>query len=689
MTIEVIAGEDGGLIVHDHIERRRCELLTESPVEPAEVDTGGFNFPVDVAVAIETDTVRLPHDINTLVRTVDGEILAAVDILEHHEFDEGVYFVEMSAAVKLYLRVEGPVSVEAEATETVVELADSDEVQVGIRSYHERPAATITTTENPVDVMRAISLLSSALKTTTPDRSYPTLRGHPPELEVGDRFEVPATVEPIDTDVRIEIPPSIESVFPVAPLAYYLNAEVVPGVEPRLVADGFEHPLESAGAGFERTVAHVLKRTFFLDCLTRTEGDRGPPLHERTALDEELSIPFGRLFDASPSERLSAYFEVPYDTIEPYLPQWKLTAHVEPNVAHVPVVPFLVDDLAVIRTPKSNARATDEVEVAAVDAYMRSDGGIRAGSRNSGPSPPVIEPGETDSLEQAWVGEEAPVGASKAMVEAYRNRVARDGRKGDIDVVLICNDEEMIDELDSANQAYGSRKEIPFDVTTYRNLTRERLGFVLESDIDFLHYVGHIDEEGFQCTDGKLDAAGLDRVGIDSFFLNACASYQQGVELIRKGAIGGVVTLNDVINSGALRVGRTMAGLLNYGFPLRPALNIASDRSIVGSHYIVVGDGNVDIAHAEGLVPDMTDIRRREDGERYSVDIRTYPTDHMGVGGIYRPEVSDTDEYYLVGSRGMQFELSEEQLRQFLGLAVSPVRIDGEFTWSDRLDWDG
>mgnify|MGYP000684085240 CR=1 FL=1 len=126
MTIEVIAGEDGGLIVHDHIERRRCELLTESPVEPAEVDTGGFNFPVDVAVAIETDTVRLPHDINTLVRTVDGEILAAVDILEHHEFDEGVYFVEMSAAVKLYLRVEGPVSVGS------VETEPSDKVIQGV-----------------------------------------------------------------------------------------------------------------------------------------------------------------------------------------------------------------------------------------------------------------------------------------------------------------------------------------------------------------------------------------------------------------------------------------------------------------------------------------------------------------------------------------------------------------------------
>jgi hypothetical protein len=689
MTVEVIAGEDGDISVHDHIERRRCQLLTDGPVTPRRVDTAGFSFPVDTAVAFETRELRLPYEVNTLVRSADGEILADLHILDQHEFDDGTHFVEISAAVKLYIQVVGPVLVRAEPTETVVELDEAREVRIGVRSYHERPATTITTTEDPVDLMRAVSHLSSALKTTTPDRSYPTLRGHPPELELGERFDLPGFIETPDTGVRIEVPPAVESVFPVASLAYYLGAEVVPGVEPRLVADGFERPLESAGIGFERAVSRVLKQTFFLDCLTRTEGNRGPPLHERAALEDVVSVPLGDLYDAPPGERLSAYFDIPYETVEPLLPRWKLTAHVQPETPHVSILPFLVDDLAVIRTPEPNRTTAADVETAAVDAYLRSDGGVRAGPRNSEQMPPVVEFSDTDSIEQAWVGEEAPLGASKAMIEAYRNRIARTPRGGDIDVVLVCNDEEMNDELDGANRVYGSREEVPFDVTTYRGLTPDRLALVLESDIDFLHYVGHIDESGFQCEGGTLDAASLSTVGVDSFFLNACASYEQGIELIRKGAIGGAVTLNDVINSGALRVGRTMAGLLNCGFPLRPALNIASDRSIVGSQYLVVGDGNVDIAHAEGLVPELIDVHRGTDGGRYEVTISTYPTDHIGVGGIYHPQIGDQEEYFLVGSRAITFDVSEAQLREFLGLAVSPTRVDGEFTWSDQVSLDG
>ena len=36
----------------------------------------------------------------------------------------------------------------------------------------------------------ALSTLSSALKTTSVERSYPTLRGHPPALELGDALDV-------------------------------------------------------------------------------------------------------------------------------------------------------------------------------------------------------------------------------------------------------------------------------------------------------------------------------------------------------------------------------------------------------------------------------------------------------------------------------------------------------------------
>jgi hypothetical protein len=35
--------------------------------------------------------------------------------------------------------------------------------------------------------------------------------------------------------------------------------------------------------------------------------------------------------------------------------------------------------------------------------------------------------------------------------------------------------------------------------------------------MDFLHYIGHIDADGFECRDGRLDVRTLDRVGVDAF----------------------------------------------------------------------------------------------------------------------------------------------------------------------------
>jgi hypothetical protein len=336
------------------------------------------------------------------------------------------------------------------------------------------------------------------------------------------------------------------------------------------------------------------------------------------------------------------------------------------------------------------------VETAAIDAYMRSDGGTTSGggpgsssftrsggSAGGSAAPATVEPDRTDSLEEAWVGEDAPVGASKAMVEAYRNQLTRDGRRGDLDVVVVCNDnEEMSDELEDPNEVYGSRDHLPFEVKPYDQLRRDHLALVLESDRDFLHYIGHIDDEGFQCADGTLDVHSLDRVGVGSFFLNACSSYEQGMELIRKGAVGGVVTLNDVINTGALRVGRTMARLLDLGFPLRSALDIARERSIVGSQYIVVGDGNADIAPPESLTAVRASLSDLGDGE-YELDLYAYPTGNAGMGSVYKPYIRD--EFYLNSGHIDTFRVARDELSGFFGLEPMPIELDGEFMWSDEL----
>ena len=675
-----------GLGITDPIERRYFELFTGGPVEPEPTDVGRLGVPVDRAVEIKTDEISVPQINKGFVRNANNEIVAELGSLLEHDLPAGTYTIDITAPIKLYFRVTAPLKIEVGAFKTHFVFGELTNVLVGVRSYHKRPAATIKTTDDPIDVMRAISYFGSALKTTGSDRSYPTLRGHPPDIELGDELSIPAGLERPETGVRIEVPPDLGPVFVVAPLAYYLGAEVIPGPSPRIVTDtGFEHHLDGPD-GFEAEVERVLRQTFFLDCITRTEGDYPVDLHERRAVESLVDIDFTDVYQRPLAEQLEAYLSVPFSLIEEEMPDWKLTTHVAPEGENVETLPFLVDDLALIRSPRATTVSRDEAQSAAIKDFMR-DAPTRSATATSPSSlPNLIQPESTDSLEQAWVGEDAPLGASKATIEAFRNRLDREARDGDIDITVVCNDPEMIEEYDLASGVYRSREEIPFDVTLYTELDVQRMRFVLETEADFFHYIGHIDDEGIQCEDGKLDIADLDSVGVDTFFLNACRSYDQGLKLIDRGAIGGVVTLDDVLDSGALRVGETLARLLNRGFPLRAALNIARDRSIVGGQYLVVGDGNIDIAHAESQTPVLVDIETLEEG--YALRLETYPVREHGMGTIFQPNVAGNEEWYLTSGSLDTFHVEREYLEAFLNFEPGPVRIDGQFTWSDSIDLD-
>jgi hypothetical protein len=149
------------------------------------------------------------------------------------------------------------------------------------------------------------------------------------------------------------------------------------------------------------------------------------------------------------------------------------------------------------------------------------------------------------------------------------------------------------------DDVYGTREELEFSVDIYNQLNTDELRDLIQTDADFLHYIGHIDTDGFQCADGRLDATGIDSVGIDSFLLNACSSYQQAIELIKSGSIAGIATTQPVLNSGAERMGESIARLLNLGFPLVAALEISKSKSLMGDNYVVVGDSGLDLTQPE------------------------------------------------------------------------------------------
>jgi hypothetical protein len=682
VTVSIASRETNtGLTISDAVERRQYVLDTPTAATPTAVDCDRFWFPVDEAVSVETTSLTLPSVVATYVRTADGEMLAEVDHFDSYDFPTGAYSVELCAPIKLYVYTDGPLTVEAMADSMELRFDDDAEVLVGARSHHKRPEATITTTEDPRDQMAAVSALSSALKTTTCERSYPTLRGHPPTIELGDELDIPDELSPPDTGVRIEIPPTRRYLYPAAPLAYYLGATVEPGAVPRIVTDsGFEHALDSP-RGYEAEVERVLKQTFFFDCVTRTEGYYKVDLHERAAIEHLVDLDFAALYDRSLAEQLEAYLDVPYAVVEDHVPEWKLTTHVDPTPENAELLPFLVNDLAVVRLPQGQSVTPSEAQLAAVDDFTRDDFTRSATDGGTG-APALVQPEQTNSLEQAWAGEDAPVGASKASIQAFRNRLDRTASDGDIDITVVCNDDAMGEEGNLAEEVYGSRDDLPFDVTIYRNLSTAALQAVIETEMDFLHYIGHIDDEGFDCSDGKLDVADLDTVGVDAFLLNACRSYDQGMALIERGAIGGVVTLTDVINSGAVRVGKTMVRLLNQGFPLRAALDIAKDQSIVGGQYTVVGDGNMDVAQSDSRTPVLLEVESK--GERYELSSRVYPTDSHGMGSITTFPLSE--ECYIASGTLETLEVTREELETAVSVENMPLYFDGQLLWSSELD---
>ncbi|MFW5958416.1 MAG: hypothetical protein ACOCQ3_00280 [Natronomonas sp.] len=613
-------------------------------------------------------------------------MLAEVDHLEDLSVGNGRYVLELITQIKTYLLLDGPLEISVNPLETRIELEETKPVVIGAVSWHDRPATTVTSTSSPVDMMAAISTFGSALKTTSPERSFPSNRGHPPAILLGESLDIPSIVESPNTGIKIEIPPTYDAVFAVSPLAYYLAAEVVPGSTPKLVTStGFEYRLDSAD-NIEKGVEQVLKQVFLSDCITRTEGVYEIEMRERNILEPHLNFNFAALYDRPLAEQVETYLSVPYAVVADSIPEWRLTVHVQPDADTVEQIPYVVDDLAIVRST-TGVDGTETVGPEPVDSFSRNGLLTRSSADTEmTASRSYVELRSDSSLEQAWIGGSIPIGASKLTMEAFKNRLDREANTGDISITVVLNDPRMDEESELVDEIYGDRDDLPFDVQIYDDLHCDELRETLRADSSFFHYIGHIEHDGFQCSDGTFDASTLESTGVDSFLLNACNSYEQGIRLIEAGAVGGIVTLSEIINTGAIQIGETIARLLNSGYPLRAALSIAREESLIGGQYIVVGDGGMTVTQAPSRTPNLLDISVEPDV--YNVDIYTYATDGAGLGSVYKPHIAGNDEYYLSSGKIGEFHVSKEELSAFLELENVPVRNDGDLHWSKFLDLD-
>jgi len=724
--------ETDGITVTDHIENAQFEVYTDRPVDPRPRPESDHYFPVDASVAVETGSIEIPRVAVVETRAGDGTLLTHGDC---YAMPDGTYHVGINPApTKLYVAFESGFSVSTTDRTTRIDLDAPGTVALGFRSLHQTPAGIIATPTDPESLMDAVSLLGSALQTTSPERSFPTLRGHPPLIEPGEEFRVPERVEPVNSGVKIVVPPEYRYLYPVVSLAYYFAAEVVPGDEPRIEGDGWTFSLEP---GFEARTAEVLRQSFHMDCLARTEGFYPVDLHERETTD--LDLDWERLYDLPLAERLGEYLDVPFEAVEPELPQWTLTTDVRPDPENVEMLPFIAGELSIVRSPETVTPADEDGGVGvgflrASDDEVRATTGVSRGPNRSGPplgaadefdetefvrggasaetvpdadpvpdTDPVrgadaaadrdavaadaefVRPEPVDTVEHAWVGDGVPLDANKATLDAYHRRLeAGQVEQSRISVLVVCNDEQMREEGEVAG-LYGLRDMVQFDIEVRHDLGRGEMRDVLASDVDFLHYIGHVDDRGMQCAEEYLDLTDEDlEIGVSAFLLNACQSYRQGEALIHRGSRGGIVTLSDVANSPATKLGRIIARLMNSGFNLRTALHVAKRELLTGNQYIVVGDGGTTICQSRSGVAVVSSLEEAENNGWY-IQVQAYPNGPYGLGTLYKPTMISSQINYFIPSSSEVDSVSSSDLDDWLQLETLPVFYQEELCWSDEL----
>ncbi|WP_227380582.1 hypothetical protein [Haladaptatus halobius] len=676
-----------GVTIIDPIQRRQYPLRTSTNVRPDPSGDDRFYFPVDNAAEIVTDRLNLPFVVISYVRDLNGEILVEAEDYAYEQLPKCEYIIELCAPIKIYIRVNSELVIASSAERMEFDFGSETRIQIGARSYHRRPGATITTTASPRDIMAAISTFGSALKTTSCERSLPSFRGHPPRIQLDEELHIPDEISPPETGVRIEVPPITEKIYPVSTLAYYLGATVVPGNESRLATDdGFTHILDHPSRGFEGEVERVLKQLFFLDCITRTEGYYQVELHERNTIEDKTDLRFEKLYHKSLSEQLPTYLNIPFNVIQKQMPTWSLVTHVTDKEENIESLPYLVNNFSIIQSSdkKSDLQKTSTTPQS-IERFLRGVKTKQRGTVNSDYRS-YVAPSQTEALEQAWLGSGKPIGANKVLKSGFENRFNRPSSTDAINITVVCNDDEMSSEYDDGDDLYGERDELEFDIDVHRNTSVEELKTILTSKTDFLHYIGHIKDNEFICRDGGLDARTLNNTAVDTFLLNGCRSYKQGKQLIELGSIGGIVTYNAVGNVSATSVGQVVARLLNRGFSLRSALTIARNYRIVGNDYLTVGDGSIEITQSESGTPMICEINRDDSKDGFRVNCITYPTLALGMGAFYTPYIEHIDTNYLIGGNLPTFTLSSEVLTRFLRLEPFPVIINGDLFWSTEID---
>jgi hypothetical protein len=533
---------------------------------------------------------------------------------------------------------------------------------------------TITVEATPEGVATAITHLPARIATTSPRRSHPDARPHPPLVEFGATPDLPGGVPPPETGVELQLPADREHLLVAAPLAYYLGATVHVGTEtPRLLTPDRELSFDRLPA-FQHEAASLFRDAFFLDTLVRGTseevGDSGIGLPADPERAFDLDRPPAALREAGLGDRLETYLDADRESLAGARPAWYLSTYADPTDAAARCLPFLLDDLSLIYLPDASDIDEQGLLRRSLDDFYRAPDDVA--------SVDVVAPELYDGELHGWLAEGVPVSAFTPSPAAYEHRLAAEaaGPQEDLSVAVVLNDAAMADEHDDVARTCRERAGgHPASVEVHESLRTVQLARVLERDHDFLHFIGHCEVSGLQCPDGGLDCESLSRSGARTFFLNACGSYYQGRALVEAGSVAGAVTLRTVLNRQAATVGTTFARLLTCGFGIERAVQLARRQILMSTDYAVVGDGTYAVADGEPTVVEVEPT-----GEGFAVTYGVPPEGAVGAG--YRAPFEDGRR-----PRGTPAEatLDRTALADLLADRWCPVVYDGALRWPNEV----
>lgn len=529
---------------------------------------------------------------------------------------------------------------------------------------------TITVPPTPTGAATAITHTVGLPLVSGPSRSHPAFRIHPPPITIGDSTTIPDSLRHLTPDhpPNIVVPPDLETVLQVAPLAYYLGLPVTVDPDSTPSINPSDDAPTVSLTPLDDQVPTLLETTFRLDCRIRCHHDPNPPPGPSLT---DAGLDPNELAHSSVVDRCVRYLDTDTTTLLEDAPPWHLAAYVDPHPDAIQAVPTLLDRLAHVYPPTATPLAPQTLMERSLDDFYRS--------RRPVPTVDLVEPTLEDAGMHAWLADDVPVDAFRLPTDtAARLGPATPTTEPPLDVTLVVNDPAMVGEEDTVAHNYRTRSHVPVSLTKHHELPTPELAAELEAETDLLHFIGHCEPPGLVCPDGTLPASSLDTVGARTVFLNACGSYHEGAALVDRGATAAAITYRGVLDGQAETVGAAFARLVTRGFSIERVVGLARRRVMMGMDYGVVGDGTHRLTGAVDPVRYVIDPT--ETG--YRVTCETFAD---GIVGDTRTiPLPDIDAPRFRGCTATQ-HLDQSALVGLLTETTAPIIFDGSFAWPDDL----